>query len=103
LVNAFLPSNLAPTLALAATAYEIVLSVTLILGIANTFFLRAAVVLLFLYGLAMTISLGFTSQLEYAVIVLCAGAWVLTTVDVTFFSLDALAHRRTPTEPIRVH
>jgi hypothetical protein len=102
LVNAFLPSSLAPTLALAATAYEIVLAVTLILGIASTFFLRAAVVLLFLYGLAMTVSLGFTSQLEYAVIVLCAGAWVLTTVDATFFSLDALAHRRIPSKPIHI-
>jgi putative oxidoreductase len=101
-VNAFLPSSFAPALAIVATTYEIVLAVTLVLGIASRFFLRAAVLLLLLYGLAMTFSLGFTSQLEYAVIVLCAGAWVLTTVDATFLGLDAIAHRRTPVEPILV-
>lgn len=93
LVNAFLPLRLAPTLAIAATIYEIVLTVTLVLGISSRFFLKAAVLLLLMYGTAMTLSLGFTSQLEYAVIVLCAGSWVLATLDATFFSLDARSRR----------
>lgn len=97
-VNAFLPSGLAPTLAIAATIYEVVLAVTLVVGIRSRFFLNAAAVLLLMYGLAMSLSLGFSSQLDYAVIVLCTGAWVLATVDPTFFSLDALLRRERFTE-----
>jgi uncharacterized membrane protein YphA (DoxX/SURF4 family) len=99
-VNAFLPSRLAPILAIAATCYEAVLTVTLVLGISSRFFLKAAALLLLMYGTAMTLSLGFTSQLEYAVIVLCAGAWVLANVDATFFSIDAVSRRRPTTESL---
>ena len=97
-VNAFLPSHLSPALAIAATIYELVLALTLVLGISSRFFLEAAALLLLTYGIAMTLSLGFASQLEYAVIVLCTGAWALTTVDATFFSFDALSRRRTSTK-----
>ncbi len=93
-VNSFLPSRLASTLAIAATIYEAVLTVTLVLGISSRLFLKAAALLLFVYGAAMTQSLGFTSQLEYAVIVLCTGSYVLATLDPTFFSLDALLRRQ---------
>jgi putative oxidoreductase len=92
-VNAFFPSRLAPALAIAATIYEIVLTVTLVLGISSRSSLKAAALLLLAYGTAMTLSFGFTSQLEYAVIVLCAGALALTTLDATYFSVDALSHR----------
>ena len=93
-VNAFLPESVAPALALAATVYEIVLSVTLVLGIRTRVFLVAAAILLFLYGTAMTLSFGFASQLAYGVIVLFAGSLLLSTVDSTFLSIDSLLQKR---------
>jgi putative oxidoreductase len=93
-VNSFLPATWAPMLAVAATIYEIVLAITLVLGIRTDIFIIAAAILLFMYGVAMTISMGFASQLPYAVIVLFAGAWVLAHVDATFASLDALRQQR---------
>jgi len=88
-VNALLPESFAPALALAATVYEIVLTVTLVLGIRTRVFLVAAAILLFLYGTAMTVSFGFASQLAYGVIVLFAGSLLLSTVDSTFLSIDS--------------
>jgi putative oxidoreductase len=85
-VNSFLPASLAPILAVTATICEIVLAITLIFGVRPRFFLVVASILLLLYGVAMTVSFGFSSQLPYAVIVLCAGAWALANIDATFRS-----------------
>jgi putative oxidoreductase len=83
-VNEFLPASLAPALAVAATIYEIVLTMTLLVGIRPRFFLIASSILLLTYGVAMTATFGFASQLAYAVIVLCAGSLALATVDAAF-------------------
>lgn len=80
-VNAFLPAGFAPFLAVAATAAEIVLAVTLVVGIAPRLACMGAALLLLAYAIAMTISLGFASQLYYAVPELGAGAWFLFTVS----------------------
>lgn len=93
-VNAFLPAGLALALAVAATICEIVLAATLVAGIRPRLFLRASVLLLLAYAVAMTVSLGFASQLEYTVIVLCAGAWALADVDSSFLSVDAVFVRK---------
>jgi len=93
-VNSFLPASFAPVLALGATIYEIVLTITLVLGIRTQVFPLAAAILLFLYATAMTLSLGFASQLAYGVIVLLTGSLLLATVDSTFLSIDALLNAK---------
>lgn len=92
-VNAFLPASFAPFLAYTANACEIVLAITLILGICTRFACAGAALLLLAYGCTMTVSLGFASQLPYAVFLLCAGACYLSTVDASFLSLDRLFSR----------
>ena len=89
-VNAFLPASFAPFLAYAANACEIVLAITLILGVRTQLACTGATLLLLAYGCAMTVSLGFASQLPYAVFLLCAGAWYMSTIDASFLSLDRL-------------
>lgn len=79
-VNSFLPASFAPFLAVAATVCEIVLCVTLVCGIATRIACIGAALLLLTYAVTMTFSLGFTSQLYYAVLELCAGAWFLSTI-----------------------
>lgn len=83
-VNSFLPASFAPFLAVAATVAEIALTIALVLGIAPQLACSAAALLLLAYTVAMTISFGFTSQLYYAVLELCAGAWFLSTLTVKF-------------------
>jgi uncharacterized membrane protein YphA (DoxX/SURF4 family) len=93
-VNGFLPEGLAPTLAVLATLLEAALGLALIVGGAIRLAASAAAVLLLLFGSAMAISLGFVSTFPYAVFVLAGGAWVLTHIDASRLSVDALLRRR---------
>ena len=71
-----MPASFAPFLAVAATVCEIVLSVTLVFGIATRIASIGAALLLLMYAVAMSISFGFPSQLYYAVLELGAAAWL---------------------------
>lgn len=95
-VNAFLPTGWAPMLAVLATLGEVALGFALLLGVCVPHAARGAAILLVLFGVAMTLSLGIGAQFEYAVGVLAAGAWTLSTVDAMAFGLDGLLARRLP-------
>jgi uncharacterized membrane protein YphA (DoxX/SURF4 family) len=79
-VNSFLPSALAPALAIVATAAEALLGITLILGIFRrpVAFASAALFALFaLFAGAMTISFGIKAPLNFSVFVDFAAAFLL--------------------------
>ena len=89
-VNAFLPVEIIPLVAIVATALECLLCAALLLGVATQWAALGAAALLFLFATAMVASgLGF-SQFEWAVYVLSAGAWVVATSDARFASVDQL-------------
>ena len=97
-VNAFLPADVAPALAVLATIAEISLGFGLVLGVRVRLAALGASMLLLTYGIAMTISLGVASQFPYAVFMLSAGAWALATVDARPLSVDLLLARLRPRE-----
>ena len=76
-VNSFMPAVTIPFLAWAATVAEFGLGVALILGIWPRWVALASAALLTLFGLAMAISFGFKSPLDYSVFSASAGALVL--------------------------
>jgi uncharacterized membrane protein YphA (DoxX/SURF4 family) len=92
-VNSFLPASFAPLLAVLATICETTFGITLVLGIRIQFVARAAALLLCLFGSAMIASGLIESQFYYAVFVLAAGALVISNVDATLLSLDAVRAR----------
>jgi putative oxidoreductase len=67
MVNSFLPARIIPALAWAATALEIVFGVGLIAGIYKRFMAVGSSLLLLSFALAMTISFGIRSALDYSV------------------------------------
>lgn len=82
-VNGFLPATLAPTLAVAATAAEIVLGVALLLGVCRRAVAWAAAGLFITFAAAMSISFGVKAPLNYSVFAdaaatLLLGAWTAT-------------------------
>ena len=94
-LNAFLPAGLAFPLAVLATIAECTLTVTLLLGIRTRSACAGAAILLCLFGSAMTASGLVAGQFYYAVFVLAAGSWYMSTIDPTWLSVDQLiAHRR---------
>jgi uncharacterized membrane protein YphA (DoxX/SURF4 family) len=76
-VNAFMPAFTIPFLAWAATAAEISCGVALIIGVQLQRVALASAVLLGLFALAMTASLGVKPPLDYSVFSASAGALLL--------------------------
>lgn len=91
-VNAFLPLEVIPSIAITATALECVLCVAMLLGISTSLTAAASAVLLFLFATAMEIS-GL-DQFEWAVYVLAAGSWVVAASKPRLLSVDALMSHR---------
>lgn len=89
-VNAFLPHQLIPLVAWAATIVEAVLGVTLIVGLYTRASALASGGLLLLFALAMTVSLGVKSPFDYSVFSASAGAFLLATSPVYHWTLEAL-------------
>ena len=77
-VNSFLPSSLAPTLAVIATAAEGLLGIALILGIFRRPVAIASAVLFAFFAGAMTLSFGVKAPLNYSVFVDFAAAFILS-------------------------
>jgi uncharacterized membrane protein YphA (DoxX/SURF4 family) len=76
-VNSFMPAFTIPFLAWAATCAEFSFGVLLILGIWPRWVALGSAVLLALFGLAMAISFGVKSPLDYSAFSASAGALVL--------------------------
>src|SRR5579862_3085907 len=82
-VNSFMPAVVIPFLAWAATAAELSLGIALILGFWTVWVSRGATALLFMFGLAMAISFGVKSPLDYSVYSASAAALLLSQRDST--------------------
>ena len=82
-VNAFMPRQSIPFLAWTATAGELALGVLLVLGIWRRPVALASAALLLIFGLAMALSLGIKSPLDYSVFSASAAALLLATGDET--------------------
>lgn len=76
-VNAFMPAFTIPYLAWAATIAEFALGVALVAGFKLKWTAFASALLLAVFGIAMTISLGVKSPLDYSVFSASAGALLL--------------------------
>jgi putative oxidoreductase len=76
-VNSFMPAYSIPFLAWAATAAELFLGVALILGVWPRWVALGSALLLALFGIAMAISFGIKSPMDYSVFSASAGAVLL--------------------------
>ena len=77
-VNSFLPTVVAPYLAVGATAAEMLLGVALIAGVFPHTVAWASTMLLVLFAGAMTLSFGIKAPLNYSVLVDAAAAFALS-------------------------
>jgi putative oxidoreductase len=77
-VNSFMPAATIPFLAWSATALELALGIALVFGIWLRWSALASSLLLLLFGIAMSISFGIKSPLDYSVFSASAGALFLS-------------------------
>jgi uncharacterized membrane protein YphA (DoxX/SURF4 family) len=77
MVNSFLPARTFPVLAWMATCAETALGVGLILGIYRRVVAMSSAALLLMFAMAMTISFGIKSAIDYSVFTASAAAFLL--------------------------
>lgn len=80
-VNSFMPAATIPFLAWSATAAELVLGVALVVGFRVRWAAIGSAALLTLFGVAMAISFGIKSPLDYSVFSAAGAALLLATGD----------------------
>jgi uncharacterized membrane protein YphA (DoxX/SURF4 family) len=99
-VNSFLPSGLAPALAIISTIFESLLGATLVLGLFTRVAAIGSACLLAIFAFSMTISFGIKAPLDYSVFADSAAALMLTQWYRFRWSIDDLVARKyemTPT------
>lgn len=89
-VNSFAPASVIPLLAIAATVLEISFAILLIIGYKTRIIALAAALLTLTFALTMTYSFGVKQPLDYSVFVDCTAAFLLATMPVYRWSIDAL-------------
>jgi putative oxidoreductase len=80
-VNSFMPASAIPFLANAATVAELSFGLLLVLGLWVRFAAYGSALLLAMFGIAMGISFGLVSPLDYSVFSACAGALVVAVYE----------------------
>jgi len=89
-VNSFLPAGMIPFVAATATALEIVLALMLLVGFKTRWAATGSALLTLAFAIAMTISFGVKSPLDYAVFVDFTSAFLLATVARYKWSVDEM-------------
>ncbi len=80
-VNSFMPASIVPFLAWAATVAEIFFGVALIVGLWPRWVALGSALLLAMFGIAMAISFGIKSPMDYSVFSASAGALLLASCE----------------------
>jgi len=87
-ITAFVPESLGIFGAYVATSLEIILALLLILGYKTKITTFATGIILLLFALSMSFTLGIKAPLDYSVWVGCAAAFLLSTHNQFQFSID---------------
>lgn len=87
-LNPWSPSSLIPTLAVIATAAEIIFAVFLLIGFKTELFAKLSGILLLFFALSMSYSLGIKAPFDYSVFIASAGAFALSTMKEKYLELD---------------
>ena len=80
-VNSFMPASIVPFLAWAATVAETFLGIALIVGVWPRWVALGSALLLATFGIAMAVSFGVKSPMDYSVFSASAGALLLASYE----------------------
>ena len=87
-INPWVPSSAIPALAIAATSAEILFAVCLLIGFKIKLFANLSGVLLLIFAVSMSFSIGVKPVFDYSVFIASAGAFALGTMKEKFLELS---------------
>ncbi len=89
-INPWIPISLIGILAIIATAAEIFFAFCLLIGFKTELFAKLSGILLLIFALSMTFSIGIKAPFDYSVFIASAGAFALSTIKIKYLELDML-------------
>ena len=92
-INPWCPTSLVPILAIIATSAEIVFAVFLLIGFKTELFAKLSGLLLLIFALSMTFSIGIKGAFDYSVFIASAGAFALSTMKEKYLEVDQLIRK----------
>lgn len=93
-LNPWFNEGMVSMAAAAATGAEVVLGLFLLLGLKTERTAIVSGVLLLIFGLSMTYSLGIKAPLDYSVFTASASAFALSTMKEKYLELDIIINRK---------
>ena len=87
-ITPWVPSSLTPPLAIIATAAEVLLALALIVGFRTKLAAIGSGILLLIFGLAMSFSIGVKAPLDYSVFTASAAAFALSTMKERYMEIS---------------
>lgn len=93
LINPWLPPSLVPSASVVATAAEVIFGIALLIGFKTALFARLSGILLLVFALAMSFSLGPKAPLDYSVYAAAAAAFALATMNKKYLEVDSLLEK----------
>lgn len=88
LVNPWFPNSIIPTIGVLATASEIIFAICLIVGFKTELVAKLSGVLLLIFALSMSLSVGIKSAFDYSVFMGAGAAFALSLMKGKFLELD---------------
>ncbi len=88
IVNPRFPSSAIPALAIIATVAEVIFAIFLIIGFKTKLFANLSGLLLLIFALSMSFSIGIKPALDYSVFAAAAGAFALGTMKEKFLEVS---------------
>jgi len=94
LLNPWAPEFMINGIGLIATLAEIILAVFLLIGFKTVFSARISGILLLIFGLSMTLTLGIKAPLDYSVFSASAAAFGLSLIKEQYLEIDQLFNKK---------
>ncbi|QAA82395.1 DoxX family membrane protein [Aequorivita sp. H23M31] len=86
-INPWFPSSAIPALAIIATCAEIIFAIFLIIGFKTKLFANLSGLLLLIFALSMSFSIGIKPVFDYSVFIASAGAFALGAMKEKFWEV----------------
>lgn len=94
ILNPWFPISFIPTLAIVATAAEIIFALFLLVGYKTELIARLSGILLLLFALSMTFSTGIKGVFDYSVYTASAAAFALSLMKVKYLEFDSYIKKK---------
>ena len=93
-MNPWFPKSVTPTLAILATALEIIFAISLLIGFKTELFAKLSGVLVLLFGFSMSFAFGVKPALDYSVFAVSAAAFALGTMQNKYLEIDSFISKK---------